>query len=488
MTTTTTPAEIPAEVAEAHHSHYEPTLLLDEIRPHPRNIRHDAAADAELVASIVEQGVLEPLIVAPAEDGKGYVLIAGHRRLDGCHKAGRTSAPAIVRLDLTDEGDQVAAMLVENGRRKDLSPLEEAEGYGQLRFDFGWKPGAIAAAAGHNVDTINKRLKLLKLDTKVQKTLDEGQLTIEDAISISDLPKAEQTKVTRSAGTGSFKWELSQAKERVKKQAVTTKLVAQLEATRVPKMKLPAGASVWSLNHAEHGMTRLGATFSTNRDDHIDCLAYVLAKDYDGVETVEYVCTNVPAHDEQLDEQRRAERLAEEQEQREQKAKEAAAMIARQLRLDAVLGSLRPGAKYDPALVALATAVTPFLVSELDDRALEYYSDLLDIAPDDRWSEREYSRKKVDVEKFDRHITPIVTGKPHQVLRAFVAAIAAKQEAWAVDRVEWRAKSTHPWERLVLDDALAWLTLVEHTGHTLTPVDLELRDLATRAASEEKAS
>ena len=47
----------------------------------------------------------------------------------------------------------------------------------------------------HNVDTITKRLKLLKLDTKVQKTLDEGQLNIEDAIAMSELPKAEQTKL-----------------------------------------------------------------------------------------------------------------------------------------------------------------------------------------------------------------------------------------------------------------------------------------------------
>lgn len=468
-------------------------LPVDQIHPHPKNIRHNAAADDELVESIRAQGLLQPLVVAPIpgtelgndDPGPAYRLIAGHRRLDGIKKAGGDHATVIIRRDLTDEADQVAAMLVENGRRADLTPLEEAEGYGQLRFDFGWKPGAIAKAAGHTVDTVNKRLKLLKLDTKVQKTLDEGQLSIEDAIAISDLPQAEQTKVSRTAGTGSFKWELSKAKERVKKQAATDKLLAQLDAAGVPKRNLPA-AGYWGLNHADHGMTRLSETFSGDRDDHPDCLAYVVKKDdWTGVTSVEYVCTNVPAHDEQLDEQRRRERQKAEKAEREAAERETAERIARELRLDAVVGSLKPGAKVDPALVAIIRAVTPFLVAGLDDKALLYYSDLLDIPTEDRWGDREYSRKKADVEKFDRHMTAIVTGKPYQLLRAFIAAIAAKQEAWVIGRVGWRAKSSHPWERLVLDDALAWLTLVEGTGHTLTPVDLEIRDLATGAKIKE---
>lgn len=481
-----TPAIIESEVAEAQHTRYEPVLHLDSIKPHPRNIRHDAIADSELVASIVEVGVLEPLIVAPDGDDT-YVLIAGHRRLDGCHKAGRTSAPAVVRLDLTEEADQVAAMLVENGRRKDLTPLEEAEGYGQLRFDFGWKPGAIAKAAGHNVDTINKRLKLLKLDDKVKTNLDDGQLNIEDAIAISDLPKAEQTKLAKTAGTPSFKWDLGRAKERVKKKAATAKLVEQLDAAGVPKLKLPAAHGIYSVNHADHGMTRLGSTFSSDRDDHVGCLAYVLDKNYDGVDEVEYVCTNVPGHDEQLDDQRRAEREEQARRDREHEERVAAERIARGLRLDAVLSTIKPGLKIPPAIIDLARAVTPALVAQLDQHEVRYYCDLLEIPEEDRWRPQTYMRKKDDVEKFDRHITPIATGKSHHLVRTFVAAIAARIEARAIDYVEYRARNTHPWERLVLDDTLAWLTLVESTGQALTPVDLELRDLCTGTTEDADA-
>lgn len=484
-TATKTPAEISAEVADAHHTEFAPTLHLDEIRPHPRNIRHDAVADDEMVASIEEIGVLEPLIVAPAGDGDGYVLIAGHRRLDGCHKAGRTSAPAIVRLDLTDEADQVAAMLVENGRRKDLTPLEEAEGYGQLRFDFGWKPGAIAKAAGHNVDTINKRLKLLKLDGKVQKNLDEGQLTIEDAIAISELPKTEQTKVSRSAGTASFKWDLSQAKERVRRQAATDALVAKLDSAGVPRRDMPAATSAWLLNHADHGMTLLSNTFSRSRDDHLDCLAFVLVTN-GGATAVEYVCTDVPAHDEQLDEKRRTERQAAEQEAREDEEREAAERIARQLRIDTVRSSIKPGLKLDPALAGLLRVLTHALLSdelEYSYTCAEIYFDTLGVAEDDRWGIGRLWDEG-DRARFRAHVDKQLHGTPAQLLQTFTAVTAAILEGGPVNEAGVAADTRTLKPREDLNVVAAWLDLAEQAGHAPTPVDVGLREL-TRCVDEE---
>lgn len=483
-----TPATIPAEVAEAQQSRFEPTLHLDEIRPHPRNIRHDATADTELVASIDEVGVLEPLIVAPSADGEGYTLIAGHRRLDGCRKAGRTSAPALVRLDLTDEADQVAAMLVENGRRKDLTPLEEAEGYGQLRFDFGWKPGAIAKAAGHNVDTINKRLRLLKLDTKVRDNLDQGQLTIEDALAISELPKAEQNKVTRAAGTGSFKWELSQAKDRVKRQAATDELVAKLEAAGVPKREMPDATSAWLLTHADHGMTQLAQTFSRSRDDHPDCLAYLLIRQYDGASTVEFVCTNVPAHDEQLDEKRRAERQAAEAERLEAEQRAAAARVARQLRVDAITSSIKPGVKVDPALARLIRSLAHHMLLELDYNgdAAEIYFETIGLAEGMRWGTGRLWEAD-DRQRLRAHVDSQIDGTPASMLRTFAALAAAYIEGTDVLDAPVNAETKTLKPRETLNVVGRWLDLADQAGHTPTPVDEQLRDLAGRVDTREEA-
>lgn len=476
-----TRAEIPAETAAAHRSHYEPALLLESIHPHPKNIRHDATADQELVDSILEQGLLEPLLVAPHPDQKlgGYILVAGHRRRDGLTKAGYTHAPAIIREDLVDEADQVAAMLVENGRRADLTPLEEAEGYGQLRFDFGWKPGDIARKAGHSVETVNKRLKLLKLDGKVQTTLHDGQLSLDDAIAISEFPAADQRKLAKAAGTSNFRWELEQAKTRRKQKMKYDRDVAKLKGEGVPERKLPAGVTgVWGLTADKHGMVPLSQTFSRDHGDHPGCLAWTTEKNFYGSPTIEYVCTDIASHDEQLDDQRRAARQAEEEENRAREERRQAEAIARNLRLDAILDSIKPGIKIDPALAAFLAAVTPRMIADLDDRAQQYYAALYEIPEDACWSNRSYSRKKADVEKFRAHVDPLLAGPPHKLLRAFLAAIACKTEAWRIDRLAWDASNTHPWERLTLDDALAWFALAERAGHQLTPLELEQRATA----------
>lgn len=457
-------------------------LPVDQIHPHPKNIRHHAVADDELVESIRAVGLLQPLVVAPLHDGSAevkYRLITGHRRLDGIKKAGGDHATVVIRRDLTDEGDQVAAMLVENGRRQNLTPIEEAEGYGQLRFDFGWKPGAIAKNSGLTVETVNKRLKLLKLDDKVQDKVDQGQLNIEDALAITELPAADQKKLAQSAGSPNFKWDLGRVRDRIKKQAAADKLAAKYTGEGIPHHKMPANASgTWALNHADHGMTTLAQTFSREPTDHTGCLAFVVAKDsFDKVDVITLVCTDVPSHDEQLDEERRAQRLADEKEQREHEEHERAETLARQLRLDAIMGATERS-KIDPALVALIQAILPRLVAGLADRQQQYYSDLLNIPWADRWGDREYTRKKGDVEKFRAHLDPILTGKPQKLLRAFVATLAAGQEYWALDRLSYRSQSTHPWERLTVDDALSWLHLAERSGHDLTPVDHDLRALA----------
>lgn len=470
-------------------------LPLEQIHPHPKNIRHNAVADDEMVESIRSQGLIQPLVVAPMPGTEPtYRLIAGHRRLDGLRRAEATHATVIIRRDLVDEADQVAAMLVENCRRTDLTPMEEAEGYGQLRFDFGWKPGQIAKAAGHNVDTINKRLRLLKLDKKVQKTVDDGQLSLDDALAVAALPTTVQKQVSKHAGTSNFKWEVSKAKEKIAAQAKADKLIAELEAQGIPKLKLPPGKT-WTthLTHAEHGMTALGQTFSRDRDQHAGCLAFVLTKDQRGADVVEYVCTNVPGHDEQLDEERRAKRAAEEERERQRAEHEAAVKIARGLRGDAVLESVKPGAKVDPKLLALVGVSLPSLIVNLGTLELGDYFELVGVPDDKRWRGGLYQFRQEDADRFNAYAEALAGGTPRVILRALTAYLVVRAEhgqvAGAMHHVGLGDRKVTNTDRARLPEALRWLQHTEDVGHHLTDTEVELRDevLTDLAGAEDGA-
>nr|WP_278259536.1 ParB N-terminal domain-containing protein [Nocardioides convexus] len=135
--------------------------------PHPRNPRHNAIADDESMGSIKEQGLLHDLLVAPHPDqpGKAY-LVDGHRRYDALTRLGFSLAPVKWRLDLVDEGDQVAAMLGTT-RREDLTPLEEAEGF-DLLTELGWTAEQISDKTGRSTSTVNARRKATRLKDRAK--------------------------------------------------------------------------------------------------------------------------------------------------------------------------------------------------------------------------------------------------------------------------------------------------------------------------------
>lgn len=479
-----TPASVPAEESAAHHTQFDSNVHLDLIDVHPKNVRRDAVADEELVESIRAQGLVQPLVVAPhPAEADRWLLIAGHRRRDGALRAGHTTVPVIIRMDLVDEADQVAAMLVENGRRKDLTPMEEAAGYGQLRFDFNWKPGEIAKAAGHSVDTINRRLKLLKLDGKVAGKVDEGQVTIEEAIAVAELPKVEQGKLARSAGTPSFKWELSQAKDRVRKRAAAQKRIQELEGTGVKRLPAPAGvSSIWVLSHARHGMTPIGHTFSRDVADHPHCLAFVVLKGYGDVDEVELVCTNVPGHDDQLDAERAAKRQAEAEAEAAAAELERAQEVARGLRVDALMEAIaKPNARIDPLLVELMRLAVRTLALNFFsyfgglERTRLFY-EAISVAEESQWRSGLWQADDID-----RFRGLVDSAGSRDVLRMFVAITSAMVENDDVDEVDnaAQAQTLHPRESLVT--VQKYLELAVAAGHSLTPVDEQILDTIDQA-------
>lgn len=150
-------------------------LPVDAIRPNPRQPRtvFDEDALAELVGSIREIGVLQPVVVRPVDEG--YELIMGERRWRATQEAGLTTIPAIVRE--TEDGDLLRDALLENLHRAELNPLEEAAAYQQLLDDFGCTHEELATRIHRSRPQISNTLRLLRLPPLVQRRVAAGVLT-----------------------------------------------------------------------------------------------------------------------------------------------------------------------------------------------------------------------------------------------------------------------------------------------------------------------
>jgi ParB family chromosome partitioning protein len=171
----------------------------DHISPNPRQPRKDIDAEGlrELMASIREHGVLQPLIVTPIETSGQYVLIAGERRLEAAKQAGLSSVPVIIRQATDQQRLEIA--LVENVQRADLSPLEEAEAYRQLADDFNLSHEEIALRVGKSRVTVTNTLRLLKLPDCVKNALAEQRISEGHARALLALPTLEaQTAALRT--------------------------------------------------------------------------------------------------------------------------------------------------------------------------------------------------------------------------------------------------------------------------------------------------
>lgn len=151
-------------------------LPIESIRPNhwqPRQVFEEDAL-AELVHSITEVGLLQPIVVRPSDD-QTYELIMGERRWRASQEAGLEFIPAIVRE--TDDSDMLRDALLENLHRSQLNPLEEAAAYGQLLEDFGCTHDELAQRIGRSRPQISNTLRLLKLSPAVQRRVAAGVLS-----------------------------------------------------------------------------------------------------------------------------------------------------------------------------------------------------------------------------------------------------------------------------------------------------------------------
>ena len=152
-------------------------IPLDQLRPNARQPRahFDESELAELVASITQDGVLQPVLVRPAADGAGYELIAGERRWRAARAAGLSAVPAIVRD--ADDREALALAVVENVVRTDLDPIEEARAYARLCDEMGLTQAEVAQAVGRSRVAVTNGLRLLDLPDDVIAMLERRELS-----------------------------------------------------------------------------------------------------------------------------------------------------------------------------------------------------------------------------------------------------------------------------------------------------------------------
>lgn len=168
------------------------TVPIESLRPNryqPRT-QFDDGGLQDLADSIKAQGVVQPLVVSPLENG-GYTIVAGERRWRAARLAGLTRVPVVVR-EIAGDRELLELALVENLQRADLNVMEEAEAYQTLRETFQLSQEEIGDRVGKGRSTVTNTLRLLRLPVPVQDLLRQGRLTAGQARPLLSLPSEEQ--------------------------------------------------------------------------------------------------------------------------------------------------------------------------------------------------------------------------------------------------------------------------------------------------------
>ncbi len=153
-------------------------VRTEKLEPNPYQPRKtfDPESMRELVDSIKEKGVLQPLLVRTVKGSETYQIIAGERRWRAAQKAGLHVLPVVIR-DLTDS-EALQIGIIENVQRSDLTAVEEAAGYRRLMDEFGHTQEQVAAMVGKSRSHVANLLRLINLPEPVQNMMAEGKLSM----------------------------------------------------------------------------------------------------------------------------------------------------------------------------------------------------------------------------------------------------------------------------------------------------------------------
>lgn len=169
-------------------------LEIRSIRPNPHQPRKvfDTGALDELKASIQAHGILQPVVVrqVEGEEPPAYELVSGERRWRAARLAGRTTVPAIIRADVSDD-DMIELALVENVQRKDLDPIEKAQAFLALQNALQLSQEQVAEKVGLQRSTVANHLRLLDLPRDVQEAITQDLISMGHARALLGLADAK---------------------------------------------------------------------------------------------------------------------------------------------------------------------------------------------------------------------------------------------------------------------------------------------------------
>jgi ParB family chromosome partitioning protein len=196
-------------------------VALSEIQPSPLQPRKAFQSEhlQELIESIREHGIIQPLIVRRVE-GK-CELIAGERRWRAANQLGLKEAPVIVRQ--ASDRDVLELALIENLQREDLNPIEEANAYQRLAKDFSLRQEDIAQRVGKSRSVVANSLRLLDLHSQVQAYLAQGRLSVGHAKVLLGLQNHDEQLV---------------AAELTIRQAATVRMTERIVAAQLARQGL----------------------------------------------------------------------------------------------------------------------------------------------------------------------------------------------------------------------------------------------------------
>lgn len=170
-------------------------IPVEEVHPSPNNPRERLTGITELAASIRETGLVQPLIVQKIPGNDGYQVVAGHRRLAAIKALRHKDVACIIRRDMLPD-EELLAMLVENGQRASLDPIEEARALRRL-VDAGKTEAEVANGVGRAVGWVKGRLMLLRLPAEEQEALRAGHYTLGHANQLIRDERARQRSQLR---------------------------------------------------------------------------------------------------------------------------------------------------------------------------------------------------------------------------------------------------------------------------------------------------
>jgi len=173
-------------------------VRLADIVPNPfqPRKRFDEEKLEELISSIREKGVIQPVLVRPGSTG--YEIVAGERRLRAAQKLQLEEIPAIVRKDI-DDASSLEISLIENIQREELNPIEEADAYQELIGRFEYTLDKVGQMVGKDKTTVSNSLRLLTLSDDIRSLIVDGKISTGHAKAILSITSdAKRRKVAKS--------------------------------------------------------------------------------------------------------------------------------------------------------------------------------------------------------------------------------------------------------------------------------------------------